>query len=100
MTTEDRKQHLAALAEQCRPHIDALTPDMKPIVDKIENGMMSGTTQHNYAGYMSTLAELCPDNDARMLYIVCRAMIAAGGNEAGIKAAAAINTGRDPLGMT
>ena len=78
-------------------HIDDLTPDMKPIVDNIENGMMSGMTQNNYGGYMSTLADLCPSNDPRMMLIICSAMIAAGGNAAGIKSAAALNTGRDPL---
>jgi hypothetical protein len=88
----------AALAASVQSHIDALTPDMVPIVQNVEHdSRAAGMTQHNYGGYMATLATLCPNNDPRMIYIICSALIAAGGNEAGIKAAAAINTGRDPL---
>ena len=94
MTTKADKLDAARAAVQ--PHIDALTDDMRPIIDRIENtGMMAGTTQHNYAGYMSALADLCPDNDPRMLFIIASAMIAAGGNRAGINAAIGINTGRE-----
>jgi hypothetical protein len=95
MTTAERDK----LAATVQPRIDALTPDMIPIVECIETGPMSGTTQHNYARYMSTIATLCPDSDPRMLYIVGRAMIAAGGNEAGIKSAIAIITGRDVMAV-
>ena len=91
------KKQPEALPAEIQSHIEALTPDMLPIVDNIENGITAGMTQHNYAGYMSALATLCPTNDARMLLIVTRAMIAAGGNRAGINSALAINTGRDPL---
>ncbi len=95
MTTKETQ--LLELAASVQSHIADLTPDMIPIIERIEKGPMAGTTQHNYGGYMSALATLCPGNDSRMLYIICSAMIAAGGNEAGIKSACAINTGRDPL---
>jgi hypothetical protein len=88
----------AALAASVQSHIDALTPDMIPIVRNVEHDSMNaGMTQNNYGGYMATLATLCPNNEPRMLYIICAALIAAGGNAAGIKSAAAINSGRDPL---
>lgn len=78
--------------------IDDITPDMIAVVKAVEiDSLSAGTTQNNYGGYMSTLQTLCPTNDSTMLFVICSALIAAGGNAQGIKAAAAIITGRDPL---
>ena len=83
---------------EIRRHIVDLTPDLVPIVKRIESGPGSNMTQFNYGGYMSALNALVPDaSDSRTLFIVCMALIDAGGNERGIKSAAAIITGRDPL---
>lgn len=78
--------------------IDDLTPDMKSIVQHVEHDSISaGTTQNNYGGYMSTLMSLNAKGGEKTLFIICKALIAAGGNATGIKAAAALITGRDPL---
>ena len=69
-----------------RAAVDDLVDDMKPIVDKIENGMMSGTTQHNYGGYMAALS-VFKTTEPVMLFIIGNAMLAAGGNQSGIQAA-------------
>ena len=61
-----------------------LTEDMRPIVDKIEHGMMSGTTQYNYGGYMSALSSF-KTTESVMMFIIGNAMLAAGGNQAGIE---------------
>ena len=73
--------------------IDALADDdMRAIVDKIENGMMAGTTQHNYGGYMSALINF-KTTDSTMLFIIGNAMIAVGGNQAGIESAIKVVAG-------
>ncbi len=78
--------------------IDDLTPDMAAVVQNVEHdAMTAGLTQNNYGGYMATLQTLNPSGNEVSLFVICSALIAAGGNEAGIKAAAAIITGRDPL---
>lgn len=76
-------------------------PDIIALIDQTENGrsLSAGMTQYNYGAYMTHLHTLCPqpEENPAMFYVICKAFIRAGANENGIKAAAAILTGRDPM---
>ena len=83
----DLQNSKALAVPKIQQAIESLTDDdMRAVVDKIENGMMSGTTQHNYGGYMSALSNF-KTTDAVMLFIIGNAMVACGGNKAGIESA-------------
>ena len=74
--------------------IDSLTEDMRQVVQGIESGLTSGTTQNNYGGYMTAINTLVPDSNRVSLYVVSKAMVAAGGNVEGIKSALRIIAGQ------
>ena len=63
-----------------------LVDDMKPIVKNIEHGRTSGTTQHNYGGYMTAFSAF-KTTEPVMLFIIGNAMLSAGGNQTGIQSA-------------
>lgn len=98
-TTATPNQIPAAVQEK----IDDLTPDMQQIIPLIKRSLSYATTQHGYSAYMSALHSLLGDADLQtdegklLLFIIVSAMIAAGGDARGIKAAAAIITGNDPM---
>jgi hypothetical protein len=83
--------------------IDLLAPEMRQIIPQIKRSIAYATTQHGYGAYMSALHSMLGNTDLQtdegklVLFIVCQSMIAAGGDQRGIKAAAAIITGRDPI---
>lgn len=95
MTTNKAPQKIP---EKIQKAIDDLTPDMTAIVQNVEKDSFSaGLTQFNYGGYMSSIQTLNPSGSPTMLFVIASALIAAGGDERGIRAAVAIITGRDPL---
>ena len=62
-----------------------LAKDFGPVVDEIENTKIK-TTQNNYAKYMGFIQEMSKNNEATMV-IVGLALIKAGANYNGVKAA-------------
>ena len=62
-----------------------LAKDFGPVVDKIENTKIK-TTKNNYAKYMGFIQEMSNNNEAKMV-IVGLALIEAGANYNGVKAA-------------
>jgi hypothetical protein len=62
-----------------------LAKDFGPVVDKIENTKIK-TTKNNYAKYMGFIQEMSKNNEATMV-IVGLALIKAGANYNGVKAA-------------
>jgi len=62
-----------------------LAKDFRPVVDKIENTKIK-TTKNNYAKYMGFIQEMSKNNEATMV-IVGLALIKAGANYNGVKAA-------------
>ncbi len=70
--------------------IDALVPDLKPIVDGIEDGIK--TTQDHYGAYMNLIMVLGKD-DKSVQGIIALALIKAGANESGVKSALKIAKG-------
>lgn len=83
--------------------INLLAPEMQQIVPQIKRSLSYSTTQHGYGAYMSALhsmlgeTDLQTDNGKLLLFIVCMALIAAGADQNGVKAAAAILAGDDPM---
>ena len=97
MTTPAAKTK--GIPDDIQAAIDLIAPEIKGIVHNVENGTMSGTTQNNYGGYMSALSSLVPSEDPgnKLMFIITESMKQNGGNAAGIKSAAAVILGRDPI---
>lgn len=100
MTTTTNKIDIPA---SIQAKIDDLTPDFIPVIADLKKSIAYSTTQHGYGAYMSALhailgeTDLQTSNGKTLLFIVASAMVAAGGDARGIKAAAAIITGNDPM---
>ena len=62
-----------------------LAKDFRPVVNEIENTKIK-TTKNNYAKYMGFIQEMSNNNEAKMV-IVGLALIEAGANYNGVKAA-------------
>jgi hypothetical protein len=73
--------------------IEDLAKDMKPLVDEIENGPSNyQSTKDNYGRYLSAITTMAAGNTASAR-IAGKALIIAGANSEGVKAAFRIYTG-------
>jgi len=85
--TQIKLENFDALINKYAGHwiVKDLSKDFRPVVDKIENTKIK-TTKNNYAKYMGFIQEMSKNNEATMV-IVGLALIKAGANYNGVKAA-------------